>query len=480
MEQQIFVLIFIYALILVTNAMASLFLFTTTREIAYRDLLFLWVFSAISIFLQGFFHHPGWLSLCALGSYIFVSFGITKFFSGLKLIKERNFFDYVISAIFAMVSLFIFLLTKEFKTAVLLMSMAVVQPLFCVAYYLVSGNRERKLDVDLFAGMLLGNAIYLLWQPWIRLSSDDFFWKYAVALFFLCLFSISLPGFITKISTYRYNQQLMDEISKTTTEIKSISDTNATLLSIVCHDLVTPLTSMDLSTDKLFGDGTSRPLEIANSIENKELQEKNRKHFRRCLSTMKAVLQEVKTLHSLRMGKHHLELKDLDVTDIVQEIVGEYKEALKGKTLSINVKSFISHQERVVGDYSMLKSQILSSVISNAIKFSRRGSSIEITLKADEKFVIVEIRDYGIGIPSDMLSSLFDIQKATTRLGTDNETGTGFGLPIAKTCMDLMMGRIEVDSREEGEARIEFPVGTMIRVYLKRVPAKVVEQRKPA
>jgi signal transduction histidine kinase len=60
---------------------------------------------------------------------------------------------------------------------------------------------------------------------------------------------------------------------------------------------------------------------------------------------------------------------------------------------------------------------------------------------------VIRFEDHGIGIPADLVEKLFDPTKSTSRPGTDNESGTGFGLPLAQVYVEQFQGTITVDTR---------------------------------
>jgi CheY-like chemotaxis protein len=117
--------------------------------------------------------------------------------------------------------------------------------------------------------------------------------------------------------------------------------------------------------------------------------------------------------------------------------------------------------------------QVLANLVGNAIKFTRDGD-VEIRVSVEEHLVLFEVRDTGIGIPSDRLSSIFDrFQQA----GDLTYGGTGLGLTISKALAELMGGDVQVASefgkgssfvvrlplREAGEARSMPPMENSLR-----------------
>ncbi|MFM7573625.1 MAG: sensor histidine kinase, partial [Snowella sp.] len=103
-----------------------------------------------------------------------------------------------------------------------------------------------------------------------------------------------------------------------------------------------------------------------------------------------------------------------------------------------------SHQPLIVEFDPKLLRQILTNLLTNAIKYSPPGSNINLNLKIEELKLIFEIKDQGIGIPVDDLNKLFTTFHRATNTG--NIQGTGLGLAIVKKCVDLHQGEIEVHS----------------------------------
>ena len=79
--------------------------------------------------------------------------------------------------------------------------------------------------------------------------------------------------------------------------------------------------------------------------------------------------------------------------------------------------------------------------------------------------IILTMTDDGIGIPESILTKLFDDEAKTSRPGTEGEPGTGFGMPIVKSYMDLYEGRIEVLSKVKDETTEDS--GTTFNLYFK-------------
>jgi signal transduction histidine kinase len=109
------------------------------------------------------------------------------------------------------------------------------------------------------------------------------------------------------------------------------------------------------------------------------------------------------------------------------------------------------------------KNQVLGNAISNAIKFSMPSSKITIrTYPFNHQYHALEIVDSGIGIPPSLMSSLFDMSKKTSRPGTTGESGTGYGMHIMKSFVEMYQGKISVESLDDSHPAS----GTTVKILL--------------
>jgi signal transduction histidine kinase len=96
---------------------------------------------------------------------------------------------------------------------------------------------------------------------------------------------------------------------------------------------------------------------------------------------------------------------------------------------------------------------VINNILTNAIKFSRLGSEVEINASYENRLnkARISIKDHGIGMPKSLIEKIFDISEQTSRTGTSGEIGTGFGMPLVKKFVSEYGGQIEVRSVEEHE-----------------------------
>ena len=223
------------------------------------------------------------------------------------------------------------------------------------------------------------------------------------------------------------------------------------LFRVLFHDLAGPL---------------SRVM-IGLSISRRETSPQNKEHgidiAIKASDTMLEITQNVRKMYAVTKGKLTNDLSYCPLTEAVEYIEKVYEMELEKKNLKIDYDAKRYHGLSVLVEAVSFKNQVLGNAISNAIKFSSPNSKITIRAYPETHFHVVEIIDHGVGMPKTILDSLFDISKKTSRPGTSGEAGTGFGMHILKSFMEIYQGKIEVESREHENGLS----GTTIRLYLK-------------
>jgi len=100
----------------------------------------------------------------------------------------------------------------------------------------------------------------------------------------------------------------------------------------------------------------------------------------------------------------------------------------------------------IFADKIMLNS-ICSNIVGNAIKFTPRGGTIQIKAENYSNYIKIAIKDSGIGIKKELLTSIFNLDNTITTKGTEGEKGSGFGLILCKELVERNGGEIEVESQ---------------------------------
>ena len=220
------------------------------------------------------------------------------------------------------------------------------------------------------------------------------------------------------------------------------------LFRVLFHDLANPLGRVNIglaiAKRNIPAGESNRGIEIASLA----------------VDSMLEITQNIRRMYAVSRGKANMDLHLTSLCSSVEYIQQFFANELKNKNILLNFDAKKYHAVKLLVEPISFKNQILGNIISNAIKFSPEGGSIQIsaTIMAPGK-ISLEIIDCGIGIPSTLIKDLFDLGKKTTRPGTLGETGTGFGMHIMKSFVEMYGGLVEVESIETK--------GTTIRLILK-------------
>lgn len=227
------------------------------------------------------------------------------------------------------------------------------------------------------------------------------------------------------------------------------------LLRMVCHDISNPISIIKT----VFFLASRR-----SQLKPDELKQWER--VKRASDSIEGIINQVRRYEAFRSGKLAFELKPCSLRKVFEDIdfFFQTKAIEKGVKLSWR---FIeeSNDILVLADSTSLTHEIFNNLVSNAIKFTSEGGSVMLDAERVDNFAVITIRDTGIGMPRDILNLLFDPKANTSRRGTNNESGTGFGMPLVKTFLEMFGGSIQIDSIEQQAGSVQH--GTTIEIRLR-------------
>ncbi|MFZ5602318.1 MAG: ATP-binding protein, partial [Pseudomonadota bacterium] len=161
------------------------------------------------------------------------------------------------------------------------------------------------------------------------------------------------------------------------------------------------------------------------------------------------IINDILDLSKIEAGHLQLNREAFNLRQLIADVSDLNRATADDKQVAINVTVEDGTPPYVLGDPVRVR-QVLINLVSNAIKFTREGHvNVEVGYDRidDERYnVIIEISDTGIGIPKDRIEKIFEsYEQADASIGR-NYGGTGLGLTICKSLVDLMDGYVEVES----------------------------------
>lgn len=174
-----------------------------------------------------------------------------------------------------------------------------------------------------------------------------------------------------------------------------------------------------------------------------------------------SVINDILDFSKIEAGKLELELTSFNLRESVEETADLFAGSAQSKGLELTCHIHADVPARVKGDFNRLQ-QVLTNLVSNAIKFTEKGEiDIIVTIaENDDSTILVkfEVRDTGIGISPEAQVRIFESFAQADGSMTRKFGGSGLGLTIAQQLVSLMGGEIEVDSTPGKGATFRFTV----------------------
>lgn len=217
-------------------------------------------------------------------------------------------------------------------------------------------------------------------------------------------------------------------------EFKQFQQQKDNFLGIASHELKTPLTSL-----KLYSQYLEKNLRKQDDNNNADVAKKMDDQ----INKLTALVNDLLDVTKIQNGKILLNKSDFNFDELVNEIITEQQ-------MSTSHRIYLEAENigNIYGDRHRI-SQVMSNLISNAIKYSPNSDKIQITTKlTEEGCVLFSVRDYGIGIPEDKKDKVFEQYYRVSGSKEHTFPGLGLGLYISSEIIQRSGGRIFVNSVE--------------------------------
>jgi len=248
----------------------------------------------------------------------------------------------------------------------------------------------------------------------------------------------TFSGFFSFLYFYFFHQYFTAIESKKENELKLLKSNEKyrrEFLGNVSHELKTPIFNIQGYVETLIGGAL-----YDKSVNKKYLQRTNKS-----VDRLIYIIQDLETISQLESEELKLELKEWKLSDLINEIVDQFEIKSKQKNIKL-IHDKQSTNLLVLADKDKIN-QVVSNLISNSIKYGRKGGSTIIRCHQEKSGLCrVSIKDNGIGIAEKNIHRLFERFYRVDTSRSREQGGTGLGLAIVKHIIEAHGETINVKS----------------------------------
>lgn len=228
------------------------------------------------------------------------------------------------------------------------------------------------------------------------------------------------------------------DLERARTRAEKAERAKADFLSIMSHEIRTPLNAIMGLNELLLKD----------NLKDEHL--KQLKYMQYSGKHLLGLVNNILNLESLDRGKVTRKVHNFNLTLLIEELAASFFARAKDQGTSLEVKSLSTEDAWVKGDRHWV-TQMVSNLLDNAVKFTKRGSvTVTTTTLPGEDYWHIEFEDTGVGIAEEHLERIMDPfeQVLSNPKNTSPDQGTGLGLAIVKQLASLHGGELKVQSTE--------------------------------
>lgn len=265
-------------------------------------------------------------------------------------------------------------------------------------------------------------------------------------------------------------KKIIDENRKIILENKEIENLKTEFFANISHELRTPLNIIlgTIQISEIIIHSDEKPIDKIKMLKNISIAKQN------CLRLLRLINN---LLDSTKIDSSNLELNlvNWDIINFIEEITSSVVQHINNNNLTIIFDTDI--EEKIIAfDLDKIE-RIMLNLISNSIKFTEPGGNILVNVLDGKDFITITVEDNGIGIPKDKLNIIFDRFRQVDKSFTRKCEGSGIGLSLVKSMVEMQKGTISVESTYGIGTKfiIKFPVG-LLDNHMSKVKTKFVNK----
>lgn len=209
-------------------------------------------------------------------------------------------------------------------------------------------------------------------------------------------------------------------------------------VSTVSHELRTPLTSIKGYTDLILMGATGE----LNEAQNRYLQV-----IKTNADRLQELVNDLLDISRLETGRANLDLKLVEIPPLIDEVVnGHLQGRINHEQKEIEREIIIANGLPVVNADMTRLTQILTNLVDNAFNYTPEGGKITVTARHAEKYLHISVSDTGYGIDPAQQDKIFDRFYRSDDARVQKVSGTGLGLPIVQSLVEMHGGKLSLES----------------------------------
>ena len=295
----------------------------------------------------------------------------------------------------------------------------------------------EHLDVDKLYAMRPGDAMPPLDTAWINPKTKEPQW---MRVSFYCTTVQGQNRIVLYISNRTEERMVRDHLTEALNLAQIASRAKSTFLSSVSHDIRTPLNAI-IGLVTLLHQDADDPAVVREYADRIDAASQH----------LLGLISDVLDINKIEAGSASLNLSEMDMAAVIEEINTIIRPQAKARKQSFIIHVPPMSHEHLLGDKLRIN-QVLINLLSNAVKYTPEGGEIE--MRVEELPQVVEeysrirftVRDNGMGMSPEYLEVIFDPFTREESAATKQIQGTGLGMAITKSLVDLMGGTIKVES----------------------------------
>ena len=227
------------------------------------------------------------------------------------------------------------------------------------------------------------------------------------------------------------------ELTKKAIDLENASKYKSEFLANMSHELRTPLNSL-LILSRSLADNDDKNLS-EDEVESAHVIQESGEH-------LLSLINDILDISKVEAGQMLVSMEEVNTEELLGEMHKRFNHMAQEKHIKFSAQADASVPKYFSSDRKKL-GQIITNLISNALKFTHKGE-VKLIIEQVDKELCFHVKDSGIGIPKDKQESIFEAFRQADGSTTRNFGGTGLGLSIARNFSKLLKGSIDVESVE--------------------------------